>query len=75
MSTKSMRDLQPLEMVMTRSYGEVQFLGFLDDGLECQIGTWKEYVRKDGSKGKRPINPIVPTSELLLSDTPEPRPA
>jgi hypothetical protein len=51
---------------MTASYGKAQFIGFLGQGLECQVAVWQEFIRKDGNTGRKPINPIIPTSELSL---------
>ena len=61
---KTVYDLKPLEMVKTHSYGLAQFIGFIGEGFECQIGTWQ----KTPSGGRKPINPIVPVAELIVLD-------
>lgn len=66
MPQKTILDLKPLDEVMTASYGKAQFIGFLGQGLECQVAVWQEFIRKDGNTGRKPINPIIPTSELSL---------
>jgi hypothetical protein len=61
-------DLKPMDPVQVRISDKIrdaQFIGFFRDGLECQVGTWKEYTKPDGSKGRRPINTIVLVSDLI----------
>ena len=65
-AAKTIMDLKPLDSVMSKTYGLVQFIGYFADGLECQVAAWQEVVRPDGTKAKKPINPIVPVSELSL---------
>jgi hypothetical protein len=63
---KTIFDLKPLDDVNTKSYGPAQFIGFLGEGLECQVGTWEKFKRPDGTVGRRQINPIILVSDLIL---------
>ena len=66
---KNVYDLKPMSPIQVRISNQIrdaQFIGFLHDGLECQVSTWQEYQKVDGSNMRKTINSIVPVSDLIL---------
>ena len=65
---KTIWDLKLDEQVFTRNNGWAYFLGFLNEGLECKVEVMVETKYFDGSKVVRPINIVIPSSDLILTE-------
>lgn len=62
---KQIWDLKPGDKVGTVDYGEVEFIGFIEEGLECKVILGKDLAIRCGY-GDRFVGAIIPTSDLVL---------
>lgn len=58
-------DLKFGDMINILNYGRGMFIGYMTDGILCQVGTYKI----DPISGRKiPVNPVIPITHITPED-------